>query len=193
MRTPARRFDDARRTLADRLANSPEAEWDAIVLRLVTDHVASVLGHASSEAVDPRRPFKEAGFDSLTALELRNRLGQASGLKLPSTLVFDHPTPAAVAEFLRLKAVDGGTGRAGIDEEIDKLESMLAATATATATAGDGGERERISGRLRSLLAQLTDDGRRYDDPDSVTVEMIESASADEIVELIQKDLTESS
>ena len=187
MRAPARRLDDARRTLVERLASSPESEWDGIVLRLVKDHVASVLGHASSEAVDPRRPFKEAGFDSLTALELRNRLGQASGLKLPSTLVFDHPTPAAVAEFLRLQVADGGAaGRAGIDGEIDKLENMLAETV------GDGGERERISGRLRSLLAQLTDDGERYHDPGSVTVEMIESASAEEIVELIQRDLTES-
>ncbi len=178
----------ARDTLAEKLANSPESEWDGIVLKLVRDHVAGVLGHASSETVDPRRPFKEAGFDSLTAVELRNRLGHASGLKLPSTLIFDHPTPAAVAEFLRLKVADDGAGRGGIDEEIDQLERML------TATVGDGGERERISGRLRSLLAKLADDGEAYDDTDdgAVTVEMIQSASVDEIVELIQMDLTES-
>ena len=185
IRVPARRSDDAQHTLAGRLAGAPESEWDGIVLQLVHDHVANVLGHASPEAVDPRRPFKEAGFDSLTAVELRNRLAHASGLELPSTLVFDHPTPAAVAEFLRLKIADGGAGRGGIDAEIDKLEGML------VATMADGDERERIGDRLRSLLAKLADDEKGYDD-DSVTVEMIQSASAEEIVELIQMDLTES-
>jgi acyl transferase domain-containing protein/acyl carrier protein len=184
IRAPTRRSDNAQHTLAGRLANSPESEWDGIVLKLVKDHVANVLGHASPGTVEPQRTFKEAGFDSLTAVELRNRLSQASGLKLPSTLVFDHPTPAAVAEFLRSKIADSGEGQGGIDEEIDKLERTL------VATVGDGGERERISGRLRSLLAKLADDEKGYDD--SVTVEMIQSASADEIVELIQLDLTES-
>jgi polyketide synthase 12/candicidin polyketide synthase FscB len=185
IRTPARRASGARDTLADRLAGSPKSEWDAILLDLVRGHIAGVLGHASPAAVDPQRPFKEAGFDSLTAVELRNRLAQASGLKLPSTLVFDHPTPAAVAEFLRIKvASDDGAGPAGIDEEIDKLERRL------VASVADGGERERIGGRLRSLLSKLVDAERGHED--SVTVDMIQSASADEIVELIKMDLTES-
>jgi acyl carrier protein len=184
IRTSTRRASDAQGTLARRLAELPESEWDGIVVEFVRGHVAGVLGHASPEAVDPLRPFKEAGFDSLTAVELRNRLSQASGLKLPSTLAFDHPTPAAVAEFLRLKLAGDGAGLVGIDEEIDKLERMLVSTVR------DGGERERISGRLRSLLAKLVDDGKT--DDDTVTVEMIQSASADEIVELIQMDLTES-
>jgi acyl transferase domain-containing protein/acyl carrier protein len=184
IRGPTGRVSGARDALARRLAESPEAEWDGILLEFVGVHVAGVLGHTSPEAIDPRRPFKEAGFDSLTAVELRNRLSQASGLRLPSTLAFDHPTPTAVAELLRSKLADGGAGRAGIDEEIDKLERMLAATA------GEGGERERISGRLRSLLARLAD-GPSADD-DAVTVEMIESASADEIVKLIELDLAES-
>ncbi len=100
---PARRGADTKGSLAMRLAGAPEAEWDAIVLELVLSHVAAVLGHASGDAVDPQRSFKEAGFDSLGGIELRNRLGQATGLPLASTLVFDHPSPAAVAEHLREK------------------------------------------------------------------------------------------
>ena len=87
--------------LATRLAQAPESEYDAIVLELVNEHVAGVLGHASVAAADSHRPFKEAGFDSLGAIELRNALSRATGLRLPSTLVFDYPTPVAVRDYVR--------------------------------------------------------------------------------------------
>jgi 5-hydroxydodecatetraenal polyketide synthase CpkA len=118
VRVPTRRASEAKGSLARRLGESSEAEWDAIVLELVVGHVAGVLGHASAAAVDPQRPFKEAGFDSLGAVELRNRLGQASGLKLSSTLVFDYPTPAAVAGYLRAKVEGAKRGAAQIPRHL---------------------------------------------------------------------------
>ncbi|MEV6766387.1 type I polyketide synthase, partial [Streptomyces sp. NPDC051105] len=108
VRMPVRRAG-AGGSLAQRLADVPQADWERVVLELVLAQVAAVLGHASAAAIDPGRAFKELGFDSLGAVELGNRLTQASGVRLPSTLVFDHPSPAAVARFL-LAEVGGGEG-----------------------------------------------------------------------------------
>ncbi|MGW5433928.1 SDR family NAD(P)-dependent oxidoreductase [Streptomyces sp. NPDC004059] len=86
--------------LARRLAALPERDRRGQVLDLVTGHAAAVLGHEHGSAVDPRRPFSETGFDSLGAIELRNALGTATGLRLPSSLIFDYPTPTALADHI---------------------------------------------------------------------------------------------
>ncbi|RNG04751.1 type I polyketide synthase, partial [Streptomyces botrytidirepellens] len=112
--------------LADRLAGKPDAERARIVLDLVRAQIAVVLGHDSGTAIDPRRAFTELGFDSLAAVELRNALGEATGLRLTSTLIFDHPTPSALADHV-LEKVRGAapttapartTVRAAADEPI---------------------------------------------------------------------------
>ncbi len=83
-----------------RLAGLPAGEREGMVLELVRGEVAGVLGHGSADGVEVQRAFSELGFDSLAATELRNRLGVATGLRLAATLVFDYPTPLAVAKHL---------------------------------------------------------------------------------------------
>ncbi|WP_328603680.1 type I polyketide synthase [Amycolatopsis sp. NBC_00345] len=90
---------------AERFAHLTEADRDRAILDLVRTHVAAVLGHDSAEAISPARPFGEIGFDSLAAVELRNVLDSVTGLRLPATLVFDYPTPRALAEYIVTRLV----------------------------------------------------------------------------------------
>ncbi|MER5352643.1 SDR family NAD(P)-dependent oxidoreductase, partial [Kitasatospora sp. NPDC002551] len=110
VRTPGRRAaqgpaDSGASSLAQRLAALPAPERDRFLLDLVRSHAAAVLGHGSPEAISPARAFREVGFDSLTAVELRNRLNTATGLRLPTSLLFDYPTPEALSAHIRTAAL----------------------------------------------------------------------------------------
>jgi polyketide synthase 12 len=95
--------------LLQRLEGLPEDEQHAILLDLVRSHIATVLGTSSPEAIDPDRAFQELGFDSLTAVEMRNRLKAATGLALSPTLIFDYPNSAALAGYFHTELL--GTAR----------------------------------------------------------------------------------
>ncbi|MBU3871196.1 acyl carrier protein, partial [Streptomyces sp. 4503] len=105
---------DSATPLGERLSGLPKAEQDRALLELVRAQVASVLGHGGAEAVEAGRAFKELGFDSLAAIELRNRLNAATGLRLAATLIYDYPNATALADHLRTEllgadaAVSGG-------------------------------------------------------------------------------------
>ncbi|WP_446459066.1 type I polyketide synthase [Streptomyces rhizosphaericus] len=183
--------------LAGQLAGLPETERERVLLDLVRSAVAAVLGHSGAQAIEAGRAFKELGFDSLTAVELRNRLGAASGLKLPPSLIFDHPTPAAVAAYLRAGiAPDEAADGTAVLDELDKLESAL------TGTAPDNITRARITMRLQSLLAKWNEsDGTAVTaEPaaaaaperpakDTVDAEQLQSASDEELFAFINKGL----
>ncbi|MBZ4324142.1 beta-ketoacyl reductase, partial [Streptomyces huiliensis] len=116
VKAPVRRAAETVREepLERRLAGLPDAERERVLLELVRARLADVLGHAAPHALDLDRGFLELGLDSLTALEFRNRLGAAAGRRLPPTLIFDHPTPAAVGRYLdaELRPADGADGPA---------------------------------------------------------------------------------
>ncbi|QIB42329.1 type I polyketide synthase [Streptomyces aureoverticillatus] len=115
---------DAAAALRERLAAASADERERTVLKLVREEVAAVLGHTGTEAVREDRAFKDFGFDSLTAVELRTRLNAATGLSLPSTLVFDHPTPAELSlQLLAELLPDAGAGSGSGDVDGDPADT----------------------------------------------------------------------
>jgi rifamycin polyketide synthase module 1/2/3 len=115
---------DTAASLADSLRAVGDSEQNRILLRLVRGHASTVLGHGGAEGIGPRQAFQEVGFDSLAAVNLRNSLGAATGLKLPATLIFDYPTPEALVGYLRtelLREVEDDT-----DGREDDLRRVLA-------------------------------------------------------------------
>ena len=134
-------------SLRQRLAGRSPAEQRGVLLTLVRAHAAAILGHATADAFDPDRAFRELGFDSLTAVELRNRLAVVTDLRLPATLVFNHSNAAALAEHLLTElSPPSADPTASALTEIDRLDSALAELT------GQGGDQLRIATRLQALL-----------------------------------------
>ncbi|SOD67854.1 Acyl transferase domain-containing protein, partial [Streptomyces zhaozhouensis] len=106
--------EPATSALGERLAGLDEAERQRQLTELIRDEAAAVLGLASGTGIPETRAFRELGFDSLTAVELRGRLSEATGVTLPATLVFDYPTATALATFLRTEL--SGVDAAGVPD-----------------------------------------------------------------------------
>ncbi|MGV4925911.1 MULTISPECIES: type I polyketide synthase [unclassified Streptomyces] len=143
--------DAAEDTLVQRLVGRSADEQRAVLLETLRTEVAATLGHGADRQLAPDRTFQALGFDSLTAVELRNRLDRATGVELPATLVFDHPTPEALAAFLRTAMLrEISAGPETVLAQLDRLDATLG-----TADLDHSG-RGVITARLREL-------GRRLD------------------------------
>ncbi|MEV4316929.1 SDR family NAD(P)-dependent oxidoreductase [Actinocrispum sp. NPDC049592] len=176
VRTQAKRAAAAEGTadVAGRLAGLDAGAQRAILLDLVCGTVATVLG--TNGGTDAEKPFKDLGFDSLTAVELRNRLNTATGLRLPATLVFDHPTPSSLTDLLLSQLVV---------PEPDPAQSVLAQLTqlggTLAALRADDETTQAIAAKLRALAAE-------WAKPDE-TAALIASAGSEEIFDFIDKQL----
>ncbi|MEU6917943.1 type I polyketide synthase [Streptomyces olindensis] len=176
--TAVRQPDDTGE-LTRRLASAPPDEREALVVDLVRDQAAAVLGHTSGEAIPVEAPFTELGFDSLGGVEFRNRLAKATGLSLPSTLVFDHPTTAAVAKLLLSRLEDGGPDGA-VEQHVESLRTVLSQITS-------GSEKVRLARQLRALVAEVLEE---REPTAQITAAAVESATGDEIFALIDKTLS---
>ena len=180
-------------TLDGLLTGRSAQEQETLLLEQVRAHASAVLGHRDGRRIEPARTFKELGFDSLMAVELRNRLTTASGRRMPAGLLFNQPTPLAVARYLRTRLgppTTPVTAPAGsLADEVGRLEDLVASAPA------DRTDLDRTAERLRGLLARC--EGRSAAMVPAASVEptrgdgvraALLTASAEEIFSFIDRE-----
>ncbi len=165
--------------LVGRLAGLDAAGQEALLVELVRGQAALVLGHGGPGGVRAELAFKDAGFDSLTSVELRNRLGAGTGLRLPATLAFDYPTPLLLARYLRDELAAGGNALSQVGARIGEVEALIAGLVL------DESARSAITLRLRGLAARC--EGASGQAGAAGVAEQLEAASADEVMGFIDE------
>ncbi|MGW4296428.1 type I polyketide synthase, partial [Micromonospora chersina] len=168
--------------LRERLRPLGNADQEALLVDLVATQAAAVLGHPGTGDLGPARAFREVGFDSMTAVELRNRLRAATGATLPASVVFDYPTPLALARHLRtLVAQDGPGATAGLLSELEKVDGLFAAGAPDPLT------RQKLLVQMQAFLARWGDD--RSAPPEAAVAPTLDGATDAELFEFINREL----
>ncbi|MFI1110078.1 type I polyketide synthase [Streptomyces physcomitrii] len=163
------------------LAALPQDKRRRRLTEVIRAHAAAVLTLGPGESVKAGRAFRDMGFDSLTAVDLRNRLGTSLGAKLSATLVFDHPTPKALADHLaeELLPEEAGPG--------DGTDPRLEGVADAYRKASGPAERQELADALRALLDEWA---HPTDEPEQAAVdEELVDASDQDMFELIDREL----
>nr|AXL06222.1 beta-ketoacyl synthase [uncultured bacterium] len=168
-------------SLARRLAGLAAPEQEAVLVDLVRSQVAAVLGHAGPDAVRADTAFKDAGFDSLTSVDLRNRLRESTGLKLPATLAFDYPTPLVLARHLRDELGAGDDALSVVHARLEDVEALLGGLVL------DESTKTGLTLRLQGLVARCN--GVLDQADDTTLADRLESASADEVLDFIDEEL----
>ncbi|MFJ3232128.1 SDR family NAD(P)-dependent oxidoreductase [Streptomyces sp. NPDC086787] len=170
--------------LRARLAGLPADGRETALLDLVQSYAAAVLGFAGPSAVGATRSFKELGFDSLTAVEFRNRLTAATGIRLSATAVFDHPTPLALARLLHAELAPGQADPAEqVLAELDRLENHLPDASL------DDEAHATVTARLEDLLARFKSLRTAHSDGTDDIGVRLQDASSDEVLAFITDEL----
>ena len=160
--------------MAERLQRLEPDEQRRQLVELVCVHAAAVLGHPSGQGVDAERAFQDLGFDSLTGVELRNRLKADTGLALSRTLIFDYPNPGALADHLGEQLLHGRRKEETDDEKIRSLLTKIPI------------HELRRTGLLDQLLLLAGDSEGSLTDP-TVSDDMIDSLSPDALIAMALK------